>query len=146
MKAKLINQTGEKRWALIFDKGDEIVETLTAFAKEQKLDASHFTGIGAFDHVTLGYFDRARKDYEHIPIEEQVEVLSLIGDIAVNEKSEPVIHMHAVLGKRDGTAHGGHVLKAKVWPTIELIVSESPEHLRRKFDPETHLPLIDLSA
>ena len=144
MKSKLINETGEKTWALIFDKGDEVIESLTAFAKEQRLDASHFTGIGAFEHTTLGYFDRALKDYKKIPMGEQVEVLSLVGDIALDEKGEPKIHAHVVLGKRDGTAHGGHLLEARVWPTLELIVVESPAHLRRKIDPETSLPLISL--
>lgn len=145
MKAKLIDEAGEKTWILIFDKGDEIIETLRTFAGEKGLNASHFTGIGAFDHLTLGYFDRARKDYKHIPIEEQVEVLSLIGDIAADEKGQPVIHMHVVVGKRDGSAHGGHVLKANVWPTIELVLSEAPAHLHRKMDPETGIPLIDLN-
>src|SRR5439155_21442209 len=94
MRAKLINDAAEKTWAVIFDQGDEVIEKLTAFAKEQKLDASHFTGIGAFEHTTLGYFDRALKDYKKIPVGEQVEVLSLVGDIALDEKGEPKIHAH----------------------------------------------------
>jgi uncharacterized protein len=143
MRAKLLNDQGEKTFALIFDKGDEVVSGLTAFAKERGVAAGHFTAIGAFSQVTLGYFDGELKDYVKIPVREQVEVLSLIGDIAL-DGGEPKLHAHVVIGKRDGTAHGGHLVDARVWPTLEVILEESPRHLRRTLDPETGLALIDL--
>lgn len=93
----------------------------------------------------LGYFDRQAKDYKKIPIEEQVEALSLVGDIAIKGNA-PQVHAHIVVGKADGTAHGGHILEAHVWPTLEVILTESPGHLCRKTDAETGLALIDLSA
>jgi len=144
MKAKLIDETGQKTFAVIFDKGDEFVRELTSFAQENDLGASHFTAIGAFRDVTLGYFDRDSKKYKQIPIEEQVEVLSLVGDIALKDK-DPQIHAHVVVGKADGTAHGGHILRAHVWPTLEVVLTESPKHLSRTTDAETGLALIDLS-
>ncbi|MGN6733631.1 MAG: PCC domain-containing protein, partial [Candidatus Binatia bacterium] len=55
----------------------------------------------------------------------------------------PQVHAHVVVGKFDGSAHGGHILEARVWPTLEVMVTESPKHLRRKYDPETGLSLID---
>jgi uncharacterized protein len=144
MKAKLIDETGQKTFAVIFDKGDEFVRELTSFAQENDLGASHFTAIGAFRDVTLGYFDRDSKKYKEIPIAEQVEVLSLVGDIALKDK-DPQIHAHVVVGKADGTAHGGHILRAHVWPTLEVVLTESPKHLSRTTDAETGLALIDLS-
>ena len=144
MKAKLIDETGQKTFAVIFDKGDEFVRELTSFAQENELGASHFTAIGAFRDVTLGYFERDSKKYKEIPIEEQVEVLSLVGDIALKDK-DPQIHAHVVVGKADGTAHGGHILRAHVWPTLEVVLTESPKHLSRTTDAETGLALIDLS-
>ena len=113
MKAKLIHDDGEKTFAIIFDKGDEVVSGLLAFAKENNLSASHFTAIGAFERVTLGFFERKQKDYKKIQINEQVEVLSLVGDIT-SDGGEPKVHAHVVVGKRDGTAHGGHLLEARV--------------------------------
>ena len=89
--------------------------------------------------MTLGYFDRQSKKYKEIPIEEQVEVLSLVGDIALKDRA-PQVHAHVVVGKSDGTAHGGHILKAHVWPTLEVVLTESPKHLRRKIDAETGWP------
>ena len=129
-------------WALVFDKGDEPVSELERFAREHRLTAASFTAIGAFADAVLGYFDRERKDYEEIPVGEQVEVLSLVGDVAVDE-GEPKVHAHAVLGRRDGSTVGGHLLRAHVWPTLELVLREAPATLRKRHDPETGLALID---
>jgi predicted DNA-binding protein with PD1-like motif len=144
MKMKLLNESGEKTYALIFDRGDEVSTTLLAFAKENKLTAAHFTAIGGFSDLTLGYFDRKRKDYKKIPLSEQVEVLSLVGDIALKEDGTPQVHAHVVVGDSNGMAHGGHILEAHVWPTLELMLEETPAHLRRRYDSETGLTLIDV--
>ena len=145
MKSTLLDATGPRTWVLIFDKGDEPVAGLTAFAKAQNLGAAHFTAIGAFSDVTLGYFDRAKRDYKKIPLHEQVEVLSLLGDVAL-DKGEPKVHAHVVVGRADGEARGGHLLEAHVWPTLEVVLVESPRHLRKRHDPETGLALIDPTA
>jgi predicted DNA-binding protein with PD1-like motif len=146
MKSKLLDeQQGQKTYAVIFDKGDEVAEGLLNFAKENKLSASHFTAVGGFSNMTLGYFDRQKMEYKKIPLHEQVEVLSMMGDIAINEKNgEPKVHAHVVVGKADGSACGGHIMEAKVWPTLEVIVVESPRYLQRQSDPETGLALIKL--
>jgi hypothetical protein len=144
MKAQLIfEQRGEKTFAIVFEKGDEAVHGLLEFAQQQKITAAHFTAIGAFKDVTLGYFKQELKDYKKIPLPEQVEVLSLVGNIAV-QKGKPKVHAHVVVGKSDGTAHGGHLLEAHVWPTLEVMLVESPAHLQRQTDKETGLPLIRL--
>lgn len=142
MNVRVLEQGAQSTYALIFDKDEEFVAGLTSWAKENKLGGSHFTAIGAFREVTLGYFDRGKKNYQKIAVPEQVEVLSLIGDIALTN-GVPQIHAHVVVGKSDGSAHGGHILEARVWPTLELILTESPKHLCRKYDPETGLALID---
>jgi predicted DNA-binding protein with PD1-like motif len=133
----------ETRHVLVFDKGDEAVEQLRTFAEREQLTAASFTGIGAFSDVTLGFFDRGRKDYKRIPLREQVEVLTLAGDIAV-EDGGPQVHAHVVVGKADGTAWGGHLLEGHVWPTLEVILVEAPAELRRTLDEETRLPLITI--
>jgi predicted DNA-binding protein with PD1-like motif len=142
MKVRMIEQGTQKTYAVIFDKDEEFIAGLTSWAKENKLGGSHFTAIGAFREVKLRYFDRDKKDYQKIPVREQVEVLSLIGDIALKD-GIPQVHAHVVVGKSDGSTHGGHILEARVWPTLELILTESPKHLCRKYDPETGLALID---
>jgi predicted DNA-binding protein with PD1-like motif len=143
MKSKLINDGPQRSFAVVFDTGDEVTESLLAFAREQGLSAAEFTGLGAFSGAVLGYFDWQKKDYKRIRIDEQVEVLNLTGNIALAD-GKPKLHPHIVLGKADGTAHGGHLLEGHVRPTLEVIVTESPVHLRRKSDPETGLALIEL--
>ena len=146
MKEKLLHEeAGQKTFAVVFGTGDEVATGLMTFAKEKGLAASHFTAIGAFSDVTFGFFDPGAKDYQKLNINEQVEVLSLIGDIAL-DKGEPKIHAHVVVSKSDGTAHGGHLMEAHVRPTLEIILTESPDHLVRKFDKDTGLALIDLDV
>ena len=145
MKFKLINESGERTFAVIFEKGDEVIETLRRFANERRLLASHFTAIGALSDVVIGFFDPTKKQYKKIPIREQVELLSLTGDIAF-EGDVPKVHAHIVVGKSDGTAHGGHLMEGHVFPTLELILVESPKYLQRRQDEETGLALIDLDA
>lgn len=142
MKSKLLHEAdGEKTFALIFETGDEAMAGLLEFAKASRLGAARFTAIGAFRNVTLGYFDWERKDYKKIPVEEQVEVLSLIGDIALKD-GQPQVHAHVVVGRSDGSTRGGHLLKAHVRPTLEVILTESAEHLRKEMDAESGLALI----
>jgi predicted DNA-binding protein with PD1-like motif len=144
MDSKLIHEEGgEKTFALVFDMGDEVVSEITNFAKENAFDAATLTAIGAFCDATLGYFDIEKKEYEKIPVQEQVEVLSLIADIALNE-GEPELHAHVVLGRRDPTTRGGHLLEAHVRPTLEVVLTESPDHLKKKTDEETGLALINI--
>lgn len=146
MRAKLLDATGQKTYALIFDKGDEVVGELTAFAQSQRIGAAHFTAIGAFSEVTLGYFQRDRKDYKRMALGEQVEVLSLLGDVALDASGEPKVHAHVVVGLSDGAARGGHLLAGRVWPTLEVILVESPSFLRKRHDPDSGLALIDPAA
>jgi len=146
MKSKLLHdENGLKTFALVFDKNDEVKKSLLRFATENGLRGAQLTGIGAFSEATLGFFDRKKKSYQQIPVKEQVEVLSFAGNIA-DKDGEPMLHAHAVVGKRDGTALGGHFLNGRVWPTLEIIVTETPVHLRRLKDDETGLPLINLSS
>lgn len=127
---------------LVFETGDEVVSTLTKFAKKHNISGAHFTAIGAFSDAGIGYFDWQKKDYRKNQVSEQVEVVSLIGDIAL-DGSDPKVHAHVVVGKRNGTTMGGHLLEAHVRPTLELVLQESAGGLKRKFDPESGLALID---
>jgi predicted DNA-binding protein with PD1-like motif len=143
MKASLLHEAdGRRTFMLVLSTGDEASGCLSLFAHDHRLRASHFTAIGAFSSAVVGYFDWEKKDYQKIAIDEQVEVLSLIGDVSLGN-GEPKIHAHVVLGKSDGTAHGGHLLSGNVRPTLEVVLTESPAYLRRRYDPESGLALID---
>lgn len=135
---------GMRTFVLVLSTDDEAAAALAACASEQHLSASHFTAIGALSRAVVAYFDWTTKEYRHIGIDEQVEVLSLVGDISIDQ-GRPKVHAHMVVGKRDGTAHGGHLVEAHVRPTLEVMITEAPAHLRRRFDPESGLALIDPS-
>lgn len=144
MKAKLLHDGPEKTFALIYETGDEAIAGLRRFAADHRPRSAHFTAIGAFRDVVLAYFDWPTKRYQDIPVNEQVEVLTLAGDIAWKDDGEPVVHAHVVVGRSDGSTRGGHLKKAHVRPTLELVLVEYPKHLERKPDPETGLALIRL--
>ena len=133
-----------KTFALVFETGDEIASLLQKFAAEQGFAGSSFKAIGALSYAQLGWFNWKTKKY--VPtciLSEQVELLSLIGDIALRD-GEPQVHAHVVIGRSDGNAHCGHLLEARVRPTCELILTESPIHLQKKYDPETGIALIQV--
>jgi predicted DNA-binding protein with PD1-like motif len=144
MKSKLIHESvGQRTFAIIFDIGDEAIAGLEGFAKDNHLSASQFTAIGAFREATLLYFDWESKAYQEIPVREQVEVLILAGDVSQKD-GNPKVHAHVVVGRRDGSTHGGHLKRAIVRPTLEVILTESPAHLRRTVHDASGLALIDL--
>ena len=145
MRSKLLNADPPITYAVVLDTGDEVAGALGKFVRDHEVEAASVTAIGAFRRAVLGYFQWETKQYRQIPVEEQVEVLSLIGDVAVAEQG-PTLHLHAVLGKADGSVVGGHLLEAHVRPTLEIIMIQPPSYLRKRKDPETGLALIATDA
>jgi predicted DNA-binding protein with PD1-like motif len=138
--------TGDRRvLVVVCDKGEEAIRAISDAVRIHQIDAAQVTAVGGFQDGELGYFDRRARDYTRIPVNGQVEVLSLIGDIADRDgRAEP--HLHAVLGREDGSLIGGHLLAGRVWPTLEVIITEVPADLSKRFDPETGLAVIKPGA
>lgn len=144
MKSKIIEDADVITYVVVCDPDDEAVSVLTDFARAEDLEASQITGVGGFERATLGWFDRSRKEHIPIPVEEQSEVLSLIGDVAEGPDGSPSLNIHVVLGLADGTTRGGHLIDGHVFPTLELTVTEHPAELRKVFNPDIGVALIDL--
>ena len=141
MKYRQIENT-PKTFILVFETGDELASGLSAFAAERQLSAASFQAVGGLSSVRLGWFNWEAKKFEpSVTLDEQLELLSLIGDVALKD-GKPVVHAHAVVGKKDGTAHGGHLLEAHIRPTCEVVLTESPVHLQKFVDPESGVALI----
>jgi len=141
MNFRQIDQS-PKTYVVVFQTGDELAKGLSKFAEEQKLSAASFKAVGALSSARLGWFNWETKKYEpSVIVDEQVELLSLIGDVALNG-DKPVVHAHVVIGKKDGTAHGSHLLEAHVRPTCEVVLTESPAQLQKFIDPESGIALI----
>ena len=143
MKSKVVEDADVVTYVVVCDPGDEAMSVLTQFARAERLEAAQITAVGAFERATVGWFDRAVKDYRRIQVNEQCEVLSLLGDIAEGQDG-PILHVHVVLGLSDGTTRGGHLLEGLVYPTLEAVVTETPAELRKVMRPDIGVALIDL--
>jgi predicted DNA-binding protein with PD1-like motif len=138
MKAKVVEDADVVTYVVVCDPGDEAVSALAQFARSERLEAAQITAVGAFEHATVGWFDRAARDYRRIRVDQQCEVLSLLGDVAEGQDG-PIVHMHVVLGLSDGTT-----LEGRVFPTLEVVVTETPAQLRKVMRPDIGIALIDL--
>jgi uncharacterized protein len=143
MKSKIIEDADVVTYIVVCDQGDEAVSVLEQFARAERLEASQVTAVGGFERATVGWFDRAARQFRHIPVDEPSEVLSLIGDVAEG-KDGPSMNLHVVLGLSDGTTRGGHLIEGHVFPTLEVVLREAPAELRRVMHPDIGVALIDL--
>jgi predicted DNA-binding protein with PD1-like motif len=147
MQSKLLHESdGQRTFAVILETGDEVLSSLQEFVRRENIHTATLTATGALSSAVLNYFNWEKKEYEKIPVREQVEVATLIGDVADDPKGHPTLHIHIVLGTRNGSAKAGHLGEGHVRPTLEVIVTESPAHLRKVKDDETGLALIRPAA
>jgi len=145
MQWKKVGSADAPAYVVVLDPGEEAIATLSEFSRREGLSAAQVTAIGAFESATVGWYDRRRQQYRRIAVDEQCEVLCLAGDVALGA-DEAELHLHAVLGLADGSTRGGHLLDGRVWPTLEVIIRESPAELHRTYRPEVGLAVIDLGA
>ena len=143
MKSTVVEDADVVTYVVVCDPGDEAVAALNQFVRSERLEAAQVTAVGAFKRAVVGWFDPARKQYRRNQVDEQCELVSLIGDVAMGEDG-PILHMHAALGLADGTTRGGHLLEGQVYPTLEAVVTETPAELRRVMRPDIGLALIDV--
>ena len=146
MRARQLHDIeGKRTFAVVLSVGDEAMACLKRFAASYNIGGAQITAIGALSAAELAFFDWETKKYLPINIDEQVEVASLIGDIARDPDGAAAVHVHAVLSDRTGAARAGHLTKGYVRPTLEVIVTETPIHLQKTHDPESGLALIELA-
>jgi hypothetical protein len=144
MLSKLVSKPGETRiWIAVLEQGEEVKNALLKFVQQAGVENVSFVALGAFEQATIGYFDWQEKKYQPIAVDEQVEVITLIGDVVPDEKGKPSFHAHTVLGRSDGSTRGGHLLQGIVRPTLEVTITELPAHLIRRKHPELGLSLIE---
>jgi predicted DNA-binding protein with PD1-like motif len=144
MQSKLVSRPGETRvWFAVLDAGEEVKKQILALVQQEKIAAASFVALGAFEKATIAYFDWEKKKYQPIPIDTQVEVITLVGDVVPDEKNKPSLHAHTVLGLADGTTRGGHLMEGHVRPTLEITVTETAAHLVRRRQPGLGLALIE---
>lgn len=129
---------------VVLEPGDQVMASLASVAEQHGLAAATFTALGAVSRATLAFFDRATRTYDEFTVDEQVEVLTLVGNISVFDGA-PRVHAHMTLGFPDGSVRGGHLVEADVWPTLEISVTSWPSRIERQVDPVSTLPLIAIT-
>ncbi|MDN3549627.1 PPC domain-containing DNA-binding protein [Mucilaginibacter aquaedulcis] len=142
VKSKLIN-SAPKTYILVFAKGDEILSGITEFAQKNNIKTAHFTAIGDATAAKVGWYDKERKMFKVITINEQSEITSMVGDIAWLNNSKPSVHAHINLADSSGLVHGGHLLEAFVSPTLEVVLTVDPIAMHKGFNEESGINLID---
>lgn len=132
MEISLVHEGPQRTFVVVLKPGEEAIEQLGDFAREHDIEAASFTAIGGFQGFRLGFFNLETRDFDPIPFHEhQVEILSLSGQI--NRLADGYnVHGHTVLGQRDGSTLGGHLLKGVVQPiliaTVEELAHHDPKH------------------
>jgi uncharacterized protein len=139
----LSEQNGRRTYVLAFYPGDEVVAGLNDFARQHHIRCAHFTAIGALSRATLAWYDLPGKSYREIRVDEPVEVVSCIGDVALGQEDSPILHIHCVVADRTGKVTGGHLFEAPVSATLEVFLTEEPTPIRKVFDDRVGLKLID---
>lgn len=132
------------RFLIRLEADEEVMAALRSWAERQGVGFAVLWAIGAMRRATLGYFDTTAAVYRQIPVEEQAEVVSMIGNIARGEDGAPIVHAHIVLAGADGRTVGGHLIAGVVFPMLEVVVRVFPETVVRRADPATGLTLWDL--
>ncbi len=144
MKTKQIGgAAGERQYLLVLDTGDEVTWCLGAFAEGAHI-TGHFAAIGAVREATVAFWNPETLEYEHIAVREQSEVVAFSGTVAVDAQGKWRAHGHIVLADRSGRTMGGHLVKAYVNPTLEIVFTESAVWLERAKDEATRLSLLKL--
>ena len=140
-----VTSSAPRSWMIVFANGDEIMSGLTDWVRREKIPGAHLSALGAFSSAKFAWFDKDKRAYRDIPVNEQVECVSLIGDVGL-VNGHPALHVHGCVAREDGSIRGGHLLEATVFPTLELFLTESQVPLAKKLDPSTDLELFDLPS
>ncbi|WP_024507823.1 PPC domain-containing DNA-binding protein [Bradyrhizobium sp. ARR65] len=144
MRAQSVVEGPERVFVLILDQGEEALKAIADFANKERITGASVAAIGAFEQADLGWFDLEARTYRPIAVDEQCEVLSLLGDVAEGDDGNASLHLHAVLGLRDGRVRGGHLISGMVRPTLEVTIRETVQYLRRKKRADLGIALINI--
>jgi hypothetical protein len=132
-----------ERYIVQIDKGEEVIENLKRFVKDENISLGSITALGAAKNPTLRFFDADQKKYFDKTLEGHYEIANFTGNIS-EMKGEVYLHCHMTLADREMNAFGGHVLSSKVGGTFEAIITPLKGRLGRKFSEEVGLNVFEL--
>lgn len=130
-------------YVIRLERGDEIIDSLKTLVEKEKIKGGFFYGLGAVKNVSLGYFDVEKKEYKEKSFEQDFELTSIVGDVAFSG-DKLIVHAHVTLAGEDFKVVAGHLNKATVTATTEIVFNPVEGKLSKKIDPITGLNLMDL--
>ena len=123
---------------------EDLIDSIISIVKKHNIKGGLINIIGAFKKVTIGYFNIETKDYKLLDVEEDLELVSCIGNIAWKD-GEPMVHLHISVGKGDYSIIGGHLSQpCIVSVTAEIYILEVEDQVKRAIDSEFNLSLLNL--
>ena len=126
---------------LRFDQGEEVIELLQRFCRENSITSGSFHALGACGELLLSYYNLETKTYEDKTIKEDLEIASMVGNIALMN-NEIIVHTHGVFGRQDLSTIGGHIKKLIVSATCEITLTTFEKDFTRSYDEKTGLNLL----
>ena len=115
------------------DRGEEIISSLTNFCEKEKITLGSVEALGAADHVVIGLYDVAKRQYHKHTFDEAMEITSLLGNISTKD-GVPYLHLHINLCREDMSVIGGHLNECRISATCEMFVRKLDGRVNRKLD------------
>lgn len=122
------------------DKGEEILEKVREVAEKEKIKLADISALGAVSEFTVGVFDTEAKEYRANEFKGSFEIVSLTGTInTMND--EFYCHLHMSAGNEKGQVFGGHLNKAIISATCEMVITLIEGRVDRRFEEKVGLNL-----
>ncbi len=132
-----------QRVQLGFASGEHFAEPMVEWLRNERIGYATLTGLGAVRRATVSYWNADTKQYETHQLDEQMEVVSLIGNVTLRD-NEPFVHAHIGLGRSDLSVVGGHLNDLEIHPTLEIWLLPGDTPVRRTLDESCGLYLMQL--
>ena len=121
--------------------GADIPKDILAIAEKEKTVTARVEAIGGVNELSLAYFNHEAKKYEEHTFQEFLEVTSILGNVTLKD-GKPFLHIHGTFGRKDLSVLAGHVISAKVFPLLELVMTPTKNRALRRFDDDLGLNVI----
>ncbi len=122
------------------DRGEEILEQLQRVAEREEIQLAEVSALGAVNDITVGVFNTAEKKYYANSFRGPLEIVSLTGTISTM-KGAYYAHLHMSVGNEKGEVFGGHLNRAVVSATCEMVIRVIDGRVDRAFDEDVGLNL-----